>query len=122
MVRGVPSALSLEVSSMTPLRAHLTYATVVATLALFIALAGGTAVAAKQLLPKNSVGTRQIKNNAITGAKVKDGAITGSKLALSSLGTVPNAAHAVSATTAGTATTASDAQALQGMSPAQIAA
>ncbi len=122
---------------MKRLRAHLTYANVIATLALFIALAGGTAVAAKQLLPNNSVGTKQLKNNSITAAKVKNGAITSSKIALSSLGTVPNAAHADSATSAGTAesakiagtatnatnaTTATTAQSLQGLSPAQIAA
>lgn len=113
---------------MKRLRSHLSYANVVATLALFLVLAGGTALAAKQFLPKNSVGTKQLKNNSITGAKVKDGSITGSKLALSSLGTVPSAAHAdsattaTSATTAATATSATNAEALQGMSPAQIAA
>jgi hypothetical protein len=116
---------------------HLTYANVVATLALFIALAGGTAFAAKHLLPKNSVGTKQLKNGSVTGAKVKDGSITSSKIALSTLGTVPNAAHADSATSAGsaetakiadiatnaaTAATATNAQSLQGLSPAQIAA
>lgn len=41
----------------------------VALLALFVAL-GGTSYAAIKL-PKNSVGTRQIKNGAVTGAKVK---------------------------------------------------
>lgn len=119
---------------MKRLHAHLTYANVVATLALFIALAGGTAFAAKNLLPKNSVGTKQLKNGSVTGAKVKDGSITSSKIALSSLGTVPNAAHADSATSAGTAEsakiaadatnaiTATNAQSLQGLNPAQIAA
>lgn len=128
---------------MKRLRAHLTYANVVATLALFLVLAGGTAFAAKNLLPKNSVGTKQLKNGAVTGAKLKDGSVTGAKIALSSLGTVPNAAHADSAGSAATATSAAsaktaesakvaesatsaalaaDAQSLQGLNPAQIAA
>jgi hypothetical protein len=44
---------------------------VVACLALGIAL-GGTSVAAIQALPKNSVGTKQLKSNAVTSAKVKN--------------------------------------------------
>jgi hypothetical protein len=47
---------------------RLTYANVVATLALFVAL-GGSAYAATQL-KKNSVGTRQLKNGAVTEAKL----------------------------------------------------
>jgi len=50
------------------LRGRLTYANVIATLALFIALGGG-AYAATQL-PKNSVGPRQIKKGAVTPAKL----------------------------------------------------
>ena len=45
----------------------------VALLALAIAL-GGTSYAAIRL-PKNSVGTKQIKNSAVTGAKVKDASL-----------------------------------------------
>jgi hypothetical protein len=84
---------------MKRLRSKLTYGNVVATLALFLVLAGGSAFAASKLA-KNSVGTKQIKNNAVTGAKIKDGAVTGSKISLSSLGTVPSATHADSATNA----------------------
>jgi hypothetical protein len=51
-------------------RPRLTYANVVATLALVFAITGG-AYAATQL-PKNSVGTRQLKKNAVTSSKVKD--------------------------------------------------
>jgi hypothetical protein len=80
---------------MNNLGRHLTFANVVACLALFIALGGASYAAMK--LPKNSVGTRQIKNNAITGAKIQDGAITGSKVNVGSLGTVPLAARADSA-------------------------
>jgi hypothetical protein len=94
---------------MQRIRGNLTYSNVVATVALFLVLAGGTAVAAKQMLPKNSVGTKQIKNAAITGAKIKDGAITGSKISTSSLGTVPSATHADAATTATNASHATSA-------------
>jgi hypothetical protein len=55
------------------LRGNLTYANVVATLALFLVLAGGTAVAAAQL-GKNSVGSRQIKKAAVTPAKLSTAA------------------------------------------------
>jgi len=52
------------------IRKRLTFANVVACLALFIALGSG-AYAATQL-PKNSVGPKQIKKNAVNSAKVKD--------------------------------------------------
>jgi hypothetical protein len=48
----------------------LTYANVVATLALFLVLAGGSAFAASQMLPKNSVGSKQIKKGAVTPVKL----------------------------------------------------
>jgi hypothetical protein len=51
------------------LRRHL-----IAYLALFVAL-GGTSYAAFKL-PKNTVGSKQIKNNAVTGSKVKNGSLT----------------------------------------------
>jgi Collagen triple helix repeat (20 copies) len=57
------------------LRQKLTYANVVASLALVLALAGGTAYAANQMLPKNSVGTRQLKNGAVTKAKIAPGVL-----------------------------------------------
>jgi hypothetical protein len=50
------------------LRRHLTYANVAATLALFLAL-GGAAYAATQL-PKNSVGTNQLRKESVTAAKI----------------------------------------------------
>jgi hypothetical protein len=111
---------------MHRLRGKLTYANVMATIALFIALGGASYAAVK--LPKNSVGTKQIKNKSITGAKIATGAITGGKIAprsiggpalnLSSIGTVPsaaqatNAAHATSADTATRAATAERAEAV----------
>jgi hypothetical protein len=57
-------------------RPRLTYANVVASLALFLALCGG-AVAATHL-PKNSVGSAQLKKGAVTGAKVKKGSLLAS--------------------------------------------
>jgi hypothetical protein len=46
---------------------------VISLVALFVAL-GGTTYAATSL-PKNSVGTKQIKNNAVTSKKIARGAI-----------------------------------------------
>lgn len=48
-------------------------ATIIAVIALFIAL-GGTSYAVSQL-PKNSVGNKQLKKNAVTSKKVKDGSL-----------------------------------------------
>lgn len=91
------------------------YANVVATLALFIAL-GGVSYAATSL-PKNSVTSKSIKKNAVTSVKIKKAAVTsdkvkngsltgtdvkgksltGAQINESTLGTVPNAASAASA-------------------------
>lgn len=68
---------------MKQLRPHLTYANVVATLSLFLVIAGGSAFAATQLA-KNSVGSKQLKKNAVTAVKIKRGAITPAKLSSSS--------------------------------------
>jgi hypothetical protein len=59
-------------------RPRLSYANVIATIALFVAL-GGAAVAAG--LPKNSVGPNQLKRNAVTTAKLKRGAVSSGKIA-----------------------------------------
>jgi hypothetical protein len=50
----------------------LTYANVIATVALFIALGGASYAAFK--LPKNSVGARQLKKGAVTPAKLTEAA------------------------------------------------
>ncbi len=50
------------------LRFRPTYSGVIATLCLFLLLGGGAYAALK--LPKNSVGTKQIKNKAVTPAKL----------------------------------------------------
>ena len=50
------------------LRARLTYANAMSTIALFVAL-GGVSYAATQL-PPGSVGTKQLRDHAVTGRKV----------------------------------------------------
>lgn len=55
---------------LTRIRARLTYANVTASLALFIAL-GGASYAAVQL-PRNSVGSAQIRTGAVSSTEVKD--------------------------------------------------
>jgi hypothetical protein len=57
-------------------RSRLSYANVMATVAVFIAL-GGTGYAAVKL-PKNSVGSTQIKKNAVSSSKIKNGALLAS--------------------------------------------
>lgn len=96
---------------MRRIRSKLTYANIVATLALFIALGGVSYAAVK--LPKNSVGEKQIKKNAVTSKKIKKNAVTGDKIkpgtikgtdiSLASLGQVPSAANAVNANRAASA-------------------
>ncbi|HJZ36812.1 MAG TPA: hypothetical protein VJ204_11140, partial [Solirubrobacterales bacterium] len=61
---------------MHRVRRQLTYSNVVATTALFLVLAGGSAFAATQILPKNSVGAGQIKKGAVTPAKLAPAAKT----------------------------------------------
>jgi hypothetical protein len=105
-----------------PIRKRLTYANVMSTIAVFLVLGGGAAVAASQLA-KNSVGKKQLKanavttakikknavtskkigKNAVTGAKVKDASLTGADINLGTLGTVPSATTATTANTANTA-------------------
>jgi hypothetical protein len=60
------------------LRERITYANVVATMALFLAICGG-AVAASQLA-KNSVGPKQLKKNSVTSVKIKKDAVNGAKV------------------------------------------
>jgi hypothetical protein len=54
-------------------RPRLSYANVVATMALFLVLGGGAYAAVT--LPKNSVGPKQIKKNAVSSKKVKNGSL-----------------------------------------------
>ena len=72
----------------------------IAMLALFVALSGTTFAAANIVLPKNSVGTKQLKKNAVTSVKIKNNSVTGADVKESSLGKVPSATSADSATNA----------------------
>ena len=92
----------------TKIRKRLTYANVVATLALFLVLGGGTALASYVISSNSQVGPNTISGhkpptgkhsniitgsingtdlagNSVTGAKILDGSITGSDLALQSV-------------------------------------
>lgn len=121
---------------MRKVRARLTYANVMSTIAAFLVLGGGTAVAAAQLA-KDSVGPRQlkrsavtapkiknsavttakIKNNAVTRTKIRANAVTGDKVDEPTLGTVPSAAEATRARSATSADRAANADALGGIGP-----
>src|ERR1700748_39775 len=76
-------------------------ALIVAIIALVISM-GGTGYAAFTL-PRDSVGTKQLRNGAVTGAKVKRHSLTGAQINLKKLGTVPTARNAGRALRAGTA-------------------
>jgi hypothetical protein len=72
---------------LTRLRARLSYANVVATLALFVAL-GGSSYAVSQ------ISGSQIRNGSISGKKLKRNTIGGKQIKESRLGTVPRARNA----------------------------
>lgn len=69
---------------MRAVRQRLTYANVVASLALFLALSGGVVWAANKVgtknLKANAVSAGKIKRNAITSAKIRGNAVTTAKL------------------------------------------
>jgi len=69
---------------MKSFRRHLTYSNVMSSLAVFLLLGGGMAVAAGGL-GKNTVGTKQLKKNAVTAEKVKDGSLLGADFAAGQL-------------------------------------
>lgn len=115
------------------MRRHLTYANVVSTICLFLLL-GGVAYAGTQLA-KSSVGTNQLKAEAVTkgklhpnsvnSKKVVDNSLTGEDIDAATLGKVPSAANAENATNAGhatTADTAANAEKLDGHSPSEFGA
>jgi hypothetical protein len=64
---------------MRRLSGQLTYANVMSTVAVFLVVTGGAAIAASQL-GKNSVGTKQLKKNSVTTAKIKNRAVTPAKV------------------------------------------
>jgi hypothetical protein len=76
------------------------------SIAVFLVVAGGSALAAGGLgkntvgstqLKKNAVTSAKVKNNAITGGKIKNGAVSGSKIGGGAVGASNLAANAVSA-------------------------
>jgi hypothetical protein len=79
---------------------HLSFANVASATALAVALAGGGYAVAGQHLPRNSVGSPQIKNGAVKSKDLKDGAVTGTDVNESSLGEVPLATSVRTVTTA----------------------
>jgi hypothetical protein len=111
---------------MKHVRKRLTYANAMSSIAVFLVLGGGAAFAA---LGKNTVGTRQLKRNAVKVGKIgpeavkagklaknaiatnrlRDNAVTGAKVNEPTLSQVPSAFTAVNANTANTADTANSA-------------
>src|SRR4051794_13706935 len=99
---------------MRRIRSKLSYANVMATLAVFIAL-GGTSYAVTAL-PRNSVGTKQLRRHAVTnskiapgavsGSRVKPNALTGAEINENALGSVPSARFADHSAGADSATVA----------------
>lgn len=108
------------------LRRHLSYANVVASIALFTAL-GGSAYAASKInggdivnqsiagkkLKNGTITNKQIKKGTITSAQVQSGSLNSTVINVSTLGTVPSAQSAVTATSAETATRATTATSAQ---------
>jgi hypothetical protein len=94
------------------LRRHFSYANVMASIAVFVAL-GGVGYAATTIdgnkIVKGTVGGAKLKNGTLTSTQVKQNSLTGSSIDESSLGTVPTAQTATTATTAGSANTAQSA-------------
>ncbi len=85
------------------MRRHVTFANVIALLALFISLSGGVYAASK-------INGAKIKKTSIAGDRLKPDTLTGTQVDESSLGTVPTAQSANSATTAESAKTADSAK------------
>jgi hypothetical protein len=89
-----------EEAEMRLLRPRLTYANVIATLALFLVLSGGVVWAAGKVgskrLKKNAVTTAKIKRSAVTSAKLKNNAVITPKLKGGAVSTAKLAEGAVS--------------------------
>ena|GEM_PF-4053766 len=69
------------------LRKYVSYANVVSTFALLIALSGASYAAV--VLPRNSVDTPQLKNGAVTSAKVKDGSLRAKDIKVGQIQGIP---------------------------------
>jgi hypothetical protein len=80
------------------MRPRISYANVVSTLALILALGGVSYAAVK-------INGKSIKNRTVGAAKIKKNSLTGTEINESKLGTVPLAAFATNATNAANAAT-----------------
>lgn len=93
---------------------HLSFANVVACMALFVALGGGAYAATSKIngnsIKQESIGGGKLKKETITSKQIKKGTLTSSVIDVSSLTTVPSAQTAVTATSATTATSAKSAE------------
>jgi len=67
----------------------------VGLVAIFIALSGSAYAITS--LPANSIGTKQLRDGAVTGRKTAKHTLTGDNIRSATLGTVPNADHATNA-------------------------
>jgi hypothetical protein len=89
---------------MSGFKRHLSYANVVATMALLLALGAGTVYAASKIngssVKKNSLPGNRVKKNTLPGNRLKSNTVKGSKIDLSSLGKVPSAQTADAANAA----------------------
>jgi hypothetical protein len=106
------------------LRRHLTYANVMASLAVFLAI-GGVSYAATSIngnkIVKHSIGAGKLKNGTLTASQVKADGLTGSVIDESTLSLVPKAQVAVSAETAKSATSAETAKSATSATSAETA-
>jgi hypothetical protein len=103
---------------------HLSYANVMATIAVFVVFGGvsyaATTISGNKLI-KGSVGAGKLKNGTITSNQVKADSLTGSVIDESTLTIVPSAQSATTATTAGSANTAKSATTAQSAATAKSA-
>lgn len=91
---------------MRRIRQRITYANLTSILAIVIALATGTAWAASQLPPK-SVGTKQLRNGAVTADKLRKNSVTTDKIKNAAVDSdkIANGAIVAAKIAAGAATT-----------------
>jgi hypothetical protein len=94
------------------IRKHASPASLIAMVALFVAL-GGVSYAAATIdgkdIKNKTVAGKKLKNKTVTGGKVKSDSLTGTQVNESTLGKVPSAASADQAASAASATTATTA-------------
>lgn len=94
-------------------------AIIVAVVALLVAL-GGTSYAAFSV-PRNSVGTKQLKNGAVTASKIKNANAILQRLGATPVTFATEATHANNADTANHAVSADNASALGGIGSSSFA-